>query len=153
MIEAIEQLPEIVRARARLGVSLEAEHRALLEGEPLERAIEERAVRGDDALGERLLIHREAVVLTRDEHTAGFQLLHRMVRAMVAEFHLHGARAGGEAEDLMAETDAEHREVSLQEALRGLDGIRAGLGISGAVREEDAVGLECERFLGRGLCR
>ena len=46
------------------------------------------------------------------------QVLHRVIGAVVAELHLHGARAGGEPEHLVAEADAEHRHVGLQE-LRG----------------------------------
>src|SRR6516162_3506534 len=127
VIEALEQRAQIVRARARFRMALEAEHRALLKGETLQRAIEERAVSRNDPLRQRALIHRKAVILTRDEHASGLELLHRMIRAVMAELHLHGARAGCESQDLMPETDAEHRQVGLEKALRRLDRIAAGL--------------------------
>jgi hypothetical protein len=38
------------------------------------------------------------------------QVLHRMVRAVVAELHLEGLRAGGQRHDLVAQADAEGRE-------------------------------------------
>jgi hypothetical protein len=50
---------------------------------------------------QRSSIHREAMVLAGDHHAAGVQVLHRMVRAVVAELHLDGARAGGKAEQLV----------------------------------------------------
>src|SRR6185312_13928812 len=61
VIEALEQRPQVVRSGTRLRVPLEAEHRALPERDPLQRAVEQRAVRGLHALRERGLIDREAV--------------------------------------------------------------------------------------------
>src|ERR1700741_1262864 len=79
MIEALEEPAQVVRAGARLGVSLEAEHRPLRGSESLQRAIEQRAVRRHPPGGQRALIHGEPVVLTRDEHAPGLELLHRMI--------------------------------------------------------------------------
>src|SRR5579862_2624180 len=93
------------------------------------------------------------MILAADEYLAGLEVLHRMIRAVVAEFHLHRAPAGGEAEDLVAEADAEQRQVALQELLRRLDGVIARFGIARSVGEEDAVGLERQYLLGRGLRR
>src|ERR1700739_5077310 len=49
MVEALEQRPQGSRAGARLGMALEAEHRPLVEGDALQRSVEERAVRRPDA--------------------------------------------------------------------------------------------------------
>src|SRR6516162_10425959 len=110
-----------MRTGARLRVSLEPKHRTLLEGKALERAIEERAVRGHHSLRQGALVHRKAVVLTGDEHAPGLELLHRMIRAVVTELHFHGACTGGESEDLVPETDPEHREIGFEKASGGRD--------------------------------
>src|ERR1700756_4437101 len=153
VIEALEEPTQIVRTGARLRMALETENRPLREGEALQRTVEQRAVRRHDSLGQRALIDREAVVLTGDKHAPGLELLHRMVRAVMAELHLHGACTGGEPENLVSKTDAEHRQVRLEKALRGLDRVGARLGISRTVGEEDSVGLQSERVLGGGLRR
>src|SRR5215471_11354661 len=86
MIEALEEPAQVVWTGARFRVALKAEDRPLLEGKPLERAIEERAVRRHDSRGERALIDRETVILAGDEHAPGLELLHRVVGAVMAEF-------------------------------------------------------------------
>src|SRR5579862_3078203 len=48
--EVLEQEAQIVRPRARLGVPLKPEGRPIGAGQPLERAVEERAVRGAQRL-------------------------------------------------------------------------------------------------------
>src|SRR5215204_1961152 len=83
--EGLEQRPRVVRTGRRLWVEL---HRAgALRGqlEPLHRAVVERLVRDVAAVAR---LHREAVVLARDEHPAGRTLEHRMVGAAVAEREL-----------------------------------------------------------------
>ena len=56
-------------------------------------------------------IDREAVVLAGDHHAAGGEVLHRMIGAVMAELHLHGLRTARQPQQLMAEADAEHRNV------------------------------------------
>src|SRR5580704_15780833 len=68
VVEALEQRLQIVRPRARLGMALEAERRPILEGDALERAVEQRAVRRLDPRRQSRLIDREAVILAGDEH-------------------------------------------------------------------------------------
>ncbi len=46
-------------------------------------------------------------MLAGDEHLAGFQILDRVVGAVVAELHLERLAAAGERHQLVAETDAE----------------------------------------------
>src|SRR4051794_18253357 len=86
LCEAIEEIPDVVRTRTRLGMPLETECRAVGAGEPLEGTVEERHVRRPEIVGDRSRIDRKAVVLAGDEHLAGVEVLHRVVRAMVAEF-------------------------------------------------------------------
>src|SRR5690606_1845381 len=52
----------------------------------------------------------------------------------------------GKAEDLMSETDAEDRQVRFEQLARGANRIIAGLGVTGAVREEYAIGPKLEHF-------
>ena len=61
---------------------------------------------------QRLLVDREAVIHRGDLDLAGGQVLHRMVRAVVALMHLHGLAAEREAEHLVAEADAEGRRAA-----------------------------------------
>ena len=62
------------------------------------------------------LVDREAMVLARDQHAAGVEFRHRVIGAVMAELHLHGLRAAREPEQLVAEADAEHRDVGRQES-------------------------------------
>ena len=55
---------------------------------------------------------REAVVLRRDAHPAGAQVVHRMVDAAVPELELEALAAEREPEDLVPETDAEDRHAA-----------------------------------------
>src|SRR5579885_3898544 len=91
VIEALEERLQVVRARARLRVALEAECRTILEREALERAVEERAVCGAHVGGQRRFIDGEAVILAGDEHPPGIEVLHRMVGAVMSELHLQRA--------------------------------------------------------------
>src|SRR5690554_6038560 len=53
----------------------------------------------------------------------------------------------------MSETDAENRNVGLEEFRDRIDRVRAGLGIAGTIRQEDALGIHFEHALGRRLRR
>src|SRR6185437_3271519 len=119
MIEALEQRFQVVWPRTGFRVSLEAEHRLVLERESLQRAVEQRAVRRSHISRQGRLVHGEAMILAGDEHTAGIQVLHRVIGAVMAEFHFHRLRADGESENLVAEADAEYRQVGLQELAGG----------------------------------
>ncbi len=99
-------------------------------------------------LGQRIFVDREAVVLRRDLDRARLQILHRMIRAAVAELELERLRAAGQAEQLMAQADAEDRLLAQQAADR-VDRVFERLRIAGAVGEEHAVGLLGQHLLGR----
>ena len=61
---------------------------------------------GDDHVGNIVDVHTEAVVLGRDFHMPGSEILDRVVTAVVAEFQLAGRAAQGMAKELVAEADA-----------------------------------------------
>src|SRR5262245_22418300 len=100
--EAIEQVADIVRSRARFGVSLKAERRAVGARKALEAAVEERDVGGLEVRRQRARIDRKTVVLAGDDYRARFKILHRMIRAVVPELHLEGLGARCESHQLVA---------------------------------------------------
>ena len=55
-------------------------------------------------------VHGKTVVLRRDFHPAGFQILDRLVRAAMAEFQFEGFPAERLPENLVAEANPENRE-------------------------------------------
>ena len=71
-----------------------------------------------------------------------------MIRAAVAELELVGLAAQRQAEDLMAQADAEDGLLADQLA-NLLRLVLERLGIAGAVREEDAVGIQRQHVFGR----
>src|SRR5690349_11853847 len=113
--EPIEEIAEVVRARARLGMALEAERGFVGERKALKRAVEERDVRDPSVGRQRRRIDREAVVLAGDQHLAGVLVEHGMVRTVMAELHLERPASDGEPEQLMAQTDAEGRQAGREE--------------------------------------
>ena len=135
--EAVEEIVDVVRAGARLRVALEAERRSVHEAETLQAAVEEGHVGHFRVGGKGRRIDREAVVLARDQHASRFNVLHRMVRAVVAELHLHRLRARRQRQQLMAEADAEDRQPGIEQLADGADRVVAGLGIARSVRQED----------------
>ena len=121
-----------MRSRACLRMALEAERRSVSALDSLQRSVEERPVCRLQAGRKRVLVNREAVVLARDHYPAGLKVLDRVVRAVMAELHLDGLRAGGEGQELVPEADAEYRHLLLKDLPDGLDGVGAGLRIAGA---------------------
>ena len=79
-------------------VSLKSERRFSHDTDPLQRAIEERAVRGTQVFWETIFVHCEAVILTRDHHAPGIQLDDGMIRTVVTKFHLYGLSTAGECQ-------------------------------------------------------
>ncbi len=101
----------------------------------------------DFSLVDRLRIDGVVVVVGGDFYFAAVRVLHRMVAAMVAKFEFISLAAECEADELMAEANAEYRLTAGQFADIFL---RVGdrLGVARPIREEDAVGVERENFLG-----
>ena len=53
-------------------------------------------------------IDRKAVILTRYEDLPAIEILHRMVSAVVAEFHLNGTCAAGQPQQLMSHANTKN---------------------------------------------
>ena len=91
------------------------------------------------------------MVLARDVDALSLEIHHRVVAAVVAEFHLEGLTAAGKAHDLMPEADTEEGDLLFKAHARRFDGVGAGLGVTGPVGEEDAVRIHRENLRhGRG---
>ena len=98
---------------------------------------------------ERVGVHREAVIVTRDLHLLRQLIADRMVGAAMSELQLVRFRAAGQAEQLVSETDAEDR-LAAEELTNVLYLCGERLGVAGAVAEEDAVGIEGEHVVSGG---
>src|SRR5439155_17784158 len=98
--EAVEEVPDVVRPRARFGVPLKAERRLVGEREALQAAVEQRHMRHSRIGGQRRRIDGEAMVLARDQHLSRVAVEHGMVGTVVAKFHFHGLAADRETEEL-----------------------------------------------------
>ena len=83
--EPVVQVLVVLRPRAAFGVVLDAEHRQRAVTEAFDRSIVQVALRDVEvAGGDRGRIDLELVVLAGDVHTAGVEVLDRMVGAVVA---------------------------------------------------------------------
>ena len=117
--------------------------------EARERAIVEMDVRRFAAHGAKaLLIDAETVVLARDFHAARQEIAHRLVCAAVAELQFPRRGTECKREQLVAEANAEGRNLARDFAKRPDDGFD-NRWVAGAVGDEEAVRLEGANF-GRG---
>ena len=160
--EAVEQVARVVRARAGLRVVLDRRARDVPQDQALDRAVVEvemgelggaelrlpahRLVGLDPRLAVGPL-HREPVVLRRDLDPARIEILHRVVRAPVAERELEGLEADRPAQQLMPEADAHHRALADDLAHR-VDDVVERRRVPGAVGEEHQVGVALKHLLG-----
>src|SRR6478735_5027774 len=99
----------VLRTRARLWMILHRERRLVLETQPRKAAVEQGEMRRLGIGRQRVGIDREAVVHAGDLDPTVVGALDRVVGAAMALEHLEGLRADGEAEQLVAEADAEDR--------------------------------------------
>src|SRR5215211_234080 len=165
--EPIEEVQSVMRPRAGLRVVLHGRARHVAQDQALDRAVVQvqllelrdaevrlpahGLVGGDRSLAVRAE-HREAVVLRGDLDSTRLQVLHRVVRAAMAERQLEGVEPDRPAEQLVAEADAPHRDLS-DDAAYGLDDVVERRRVTRAVGEEDRVGLASEELLGAGAAR
>jgi hypothetical protein len=102
-----------------------------------------------NAFRQRLRVNCEAVVHGDDLDLAGRMILDRMVGAVVALMHLLCLCTEGEAQHLVAEADAEDRDVGLDQLLDDWHGIFAGSRrVARAVRQKDAIRLHGKYIFG-----
>ena len=141
-----------MRARRSLGMILHAKERQRAMAHAFVGVVVQIDV-GDFhvARRKRIGIDAKAVILRGNFHFSRAQILHRMVRAVMTEFQLEGAAAEGQPAKLVAETNAENRDAAQEFANVG-DGIPHGFGISGAIRQKHAIGLQRENVF-RGSLR
>ena len=106
----------------------------------------------DFVLVERVGINGKTMVLRGDFYFVGDLVEHRVIATAVAEFQLEGLAAESQAKNLMAEANAEDGSFTHQLAdLSSL--VLEGLGVSGAVGEEDAIRFEGENIFSTGASR
>jgi len=142
-----------VGAGAGFGVILNAKGGQAAVAKALDGAIVEVDVRHHAAVGfEAFLIDGKAVVLAGDFHAVRVEILHRLIRAAMAEFQFVRRRADGPAEKLMAEADAEDRDLA-QNTDDRFDRIIEHGRIARTVADEQAVGFKVENLLSRRVRR
>src|SRR5208282_5729593 len=100
---------------------------------------------------QRVRIHAEAVILSRDLHLTGEQILDRMIRTVMSEFQLERLSAEGEATQLVPEANPEdgHAPDKLADVCNR---IGDGLGVAGAVRQENTARLHREDIFAGSSC-
>ena len=146
--ELAEQVLRIVGAGRGLGMILDAEQGQRAMAHALVGLVVEIEVRDLDVGGrERFRVHDEAVVLGGDFDFFGEKVLHRVIRAVVAELKFVGAAAESEAAELVSKADAEDGNAAEEFANR-FNGVGNRLGVARAVAEKNAVGLEGEDVFG-----
>src|SRR5208282_1048213 len=74
------------------------------------------------AAAHRIGVKRDAMILRCDFHLAGAQILDRVIGAMMPEIQFVGFSSEREAENLMPETNSEHRLLA-QDAAHRLTGV------------------------------
>src|SRR2546426_7229009 len=115
--ELREQVERVVRPGRRLGVILHGQDRLAAMAKAFQSLVVQIDVcELDVVVAERVGIDGEAVILRRDLHPPAAQIFDRMIAAAVTEFELVRSPAEGQAEELVAETDAEERNLADQAA-------------------------------------
>ncbi|EOD65855.1 putative thioesterase [Amycolatopsis vancoresmycina DSM 44592] len=145
-----------MRAGRGFGVVLDRERRDVQRPHALHRVVVgavvadlRRPERGLETLP-GLAFQREPVVLGRDRHRLRRHVDHRDVDAAVAVAHLVRPQAERAAEDLVAEADAEQRDLAAQHLLGQLGRVRRGGRVARAVRQEHAVRLKSQQVVQGG---
>src|SRR5256714_13955087 len=145
--EILENVLVVPRPRVGLGMVLDGEDRQLPMGHPFHRAVVQVHVSDlEFRLRQGRRIDGKAVILRGDVDPPGAEVLHGLIPAAVSELQLERLPAEGEGQKLVPEADAQERDASRELPGRldgGRDDIRVG-GISGAVRQDDAIGFQGE---------
>src|SRR5437667_10372423 len=121
--EFVEQRRGIVRSGRGFRMILDTENRPGLVAHSLDGLIVEIEAIHRHIGGKRAGINGEAVILSRDFHLAGLQILDRLVRAAMAEFQFEGLAAKCLAKNLVAQANSENRNAALHQITDGLDRI------------------------------
>src|SRR6266545_4925603 len=111
--EVIEKIVRIVRSGRGFRMILHAEDRVAAMAEALQGLIVEIHVRDLHLVEiERIRVHRETVIVRRDLDLAGDLVDYGVIGAAMSELELVRLASDGQAEKLMAETDAEDRRLA-----------------------------------------
>ena len=93
------------------------------------------------------------MVLTGDADAPAVQVFDRVVGTVVALLHFEGLGTCGQSHDLVTQTNAKSGNAAFNQFAHGVDGVIARLRVSRAVGQKDAIGLELQSLLSRGLRR
>ena len=86
--EAVEQIADVVRPGLASGWPWKQNAGRSVRAKPCSEPSNSETCVDAHVVGQRRRIDGEAVVLAGDHHAAGVEILHRMVRAVMAELHL-----------------------------------------------------------------
>src|SRR6266446_84333 len=99
----------------------------------------------------RLSPHCESMILRCDKYLSCCNNPHWMVAAAMSIRELHRLATHCQAKQLMAEADAEDRQLPVRQRANCIDRVSHRRGVAGTVREEDAVRFQGSRLRrGRG---
>ena len=104
-----------MRSRTRFGVSLESVCRGIVQFDTLQAAVKQRSVGCKHMRGQVFFVDGKTMVLAGDEYLLGRQVLNRVVGAVMAEFHFHGATAGCQGQQLMSQANPEYGQTGFQQ--------------------------------------
>src|SRR5271163_326534 len=120
----------VMRPWRSLGMILHAEQRQVPVSQPFQsRVIQIDVSQLNFALRQRIRIHREVMVVSRDLNLAGLQLLHRVVPTMMSKLQLESFPAQRDADELMSQANAKDRH-SPHESPNAVHRISTRFGIS-----------------------
>ena len=114
LAEFAKQAARVVRSRRGFRMILYAEHRLGFVAHALDRLVVEIDAVHRHVAWQRVDVHREAVLLSGDLHSATLEILHRLIGATMAKLQFARFAAHGQAKDLVAKADAENRQPFLQ---------------------------------------
>ena len=146
--ELVEQVLAVVGARGCFRVILHAEGVVRAMADSRDRIIVQVAMRDFQLGRQRFFLDREAVILGGDFDFAGDLVQHGLVGTTVSKLELEGFGSAGERQQLMPKANAKDGTFAEQFA-DGLVSVREGLGIAGAVGQENTGWIHGENFLGR----
>ena len=108
-----EQRRRIMRPRRRFGMILHAKNRLRFVAQTFDSLVVQIDPVNRNFFRQAFCVHRKAVVLRGDFHLAGFQILHRLIAAAMAEFQFESFSAKRLAENLVAEANAKNGNAGI----------------------------------------
>ena len=126
---------------------LHAKRGHVFAADAFDRLIVQIDVRDFNALRQRIGLQRKTVVLRSDLDATGVTIQHRLIGSAMSEFQFVDFAGQCESQQLMSETNPEHRLLAEQSANR-VDRIIQRPRVARPVREEHAVRIEAQHFVG-----